>query len=134
MPVRLSSDFVEALALMPRDYTFNNDVLKSTSPGPRNTIKIVVAAWIVGWFVFGLISIICLSGRRKAGRWVPEWYLNCDSSTGSGKLCVLGWWTFVLLFWPIIWVIVLLGVTGRFIKKRFAKWRESKKQMADVVV
>ncbi|CAJ0547642.1 Ff.00g043960.m01.CDS01 [Fusarium sp. VM40] len=137
MTVKLSSDFIEALALLPREVTLavNDDVLKSASLGPRNTIKIVAAMWTVGWFVFGLISIICLNGRSKAGRWVPDWYRD-HHSKGWARLGVLAWWICVFLFWPIIWVYVLFGVTGRAIKKRFTKWRESKKekQMADVIV
>ncbi|SPJ85118.1 uncharacterized protein FTOL_10974 [Fusarium torulosum] len=135
MTVKLSSDFIEALALMPRGAGVNDDVLKSSSPSPRNTVKIVAAMWTCGWLVFGLISIICLNGRSKAGRWVPEWYLDYSSMRWA-KLGVMGWWICVLLFWPIIWLIVLFGVTGRAIKKRFAKWRESKKEreMADVIV
>ncbi|KAF5670490.1 hypothetical protein FHETE_4397 [Fusarium heterosporum] len=131
MTVKLSSPFIEALALMPRGAEVNDNVLNSSSPSPRTTLKIVAAMWACGWLVFGLISIISLNGRGRAGRWVPEWYLDYNS-TKWAKLAVIGWWVCVMLFWPIIWVIVLFGATGRIIKKRIAEWKEARKERREM--
>lgn len=75
----------------------------SHSPDPQTITKIVMTASIVGWFVFGIISILVINGNGRAGRWVPEWYLDSRGRM-KHKLAVLGWWVFVVLFWPLIWI------------------------------
>ncbi|EEU47192.1 uncharacterized protein NECHADRAFT_77401 [Fusarium vanettenii 77-13-4] len=75
----------------------------SHSPDPQTITKIVITAWVVGWFVFGIISILVINGNGRAGRWVPEWYLDSRGKM-KHKLAVLGWWVFVVLFWPLIWI------------------------------
>lgn len=121
MPGRYSHLFIEGLSLMPR----HNDVLKSTNPGPDTILKVVASVSTVGWIMFGLISVVSLNARGRAGRWVPEWYLDSEG-TRWAKLSVLLWWTCVVLFWPIIWVVYLVGITWRAIKRGYTKWKSGK--------
>ncbi|KAF9762856.1 hypothetical protein IL306_003325 [Fusarium sp. DS 682] len=111
---------IQAMTLMARHAEDNDNVLNSTSPGPHTTLKIVAAISTVGWIVSGLISGLCLNGRGKAGRWVPEWYLDSNGTIWA-KLAVAGWWMFVILFWPGIWVVYVIFATGRAIRKQFVK-------------
>ncbi|EKJ70305.1 hypothetical protein FPSE_09522 [Fusarium pseudograminearum CS3096] len=119
MPVYHTNPFIESLSLMPRH---TDDVLKSTNPSPDTTLKIVAAVWAVGWIMFGIISVVSLNARGRAGKWVPEWYLDSDG-TKWAKLSVAAWWTFVVLFWPLIWIVYLVGITWRAIKRGYGNWK-----------
>ncbi|KAH7185959.1 uncharacterized protein B0J16DRAFT_343020 [Fusarium flagelliforme] len=97
---------------MPRDISANDNPLKSVNPSPDTTLKIVTSVWVVGWLVFG-------------------WYLDTDGKKRA-KLSVATWWVCVLLFWPIIWIIYLVGITWRAIKRGWNKWKENKtKRLAE---
>ncbi|UZP37122.1 hypothetical protein NXS19_004938 [Fusarium pseudograminearum] len=119
MPVYHTNPFIESLSLMPRH---TDDVLKSTNPSPDTTLKIVAAVWAVGWIMFGIISVVSLNARGRAGKWVPEWYLDSDG-TKWAKLSVAAWWTFVVLFWPLIWIVYLVGITWRAMKRGYGNWK-----------
>ncbi|KAJ3467654.1 hypothetical protein MRS44_005218 [Fusarium solani] len=85
------------------DLSEDSKKFNSHSPDPQTITKIVITASVVGWFVFGIISILVINGNGRAGRWVPEWYLDSRGRM-KHKLAVLGWWVFVVLFWPLIWI------------------------------
>ncbi|KAH7265443.1 uncharacterized protein BKA55DRAFT_685910 [Fusarium redolens] len=129
---------IQTLALMARDMEENNDVLESKSPGPSATLRIVAAMSTCGWITFGLISGLVLNTRGKASSFVPEWYLDSNGTVWA-KLAVAAWWTFVILFWPAIWVVYVIFATGRAILKLFLKCTEKRKEKkeretAEVVV
>ncbi|KAF5023223.1 hypothetical protein F66182_4731 [Fusarium sp. NRRL 66182] len=121
----MMSPFIEALALMPRDT--NDSVLNTSSPSPRSTLKIVAATWASGWMVFGVITVVCINSQGRAGRWVPEWYLDSEGSRWD-KLAVAGWWICVLLFWPVIWIGCLVKMIGRGIGKGVKRLRGKKSE------
>ena len=123
MPPFYNHPFVEGLSLIPRDTSANDNPLKSVNPSPDTTLKIVASVWVVGWLVFGLISVISLNSRGQAGYWIPDWYLDTDGKKRA-KLSVTTWWACVLLFWPIIWIIYLVGITWRAIKRGWNKQKE----------
>ncbi|KAL6918169.1 hypothetical protein FSHL1_009600 [Fusarium sambucinum] len=127
MPVYHTPLFIEGLSLMPRH---TDDVLKSPNPGPDATLKIVAAVWAFGWIMFGLISVVSLNARGKAGYWVPEWYLDSEG-TKWAKLSVATWWACVVLFWPIIWIVYLVGITWRAIKRGYGNWKKRKMECED---
>ncbi|KAJ4309012.1 hypothetical protein N0V84_011746 [Fusarium piperis] len=94
----------------------------SHSPDPQTITKIVMTASIVGWFVFSIISILIINGNGRAGRWVPEWYLDSRGRT-KHKLAVLGWWVFVVLFWPLIWIGYTVRKIVGLIAACAGKWK-----------
>lgn len=69
--------------------------------------KLLIPISVCGWLTFGVICILCLNGQGRAGRWVPEWYLDSDR-TRRDKLAVVLWWFAVLIMWPVI--LPLMGV------------------------
>ncbi|KAJ6439730.1 conserved leucine-rich repeat protein [Purpureocillium lavendulum] len=102
----------------------------ATAPGvdarPENythdgILKVLIPVSAVGWLLFGVICILCINGQGRAGRWVPEWYLDSDG-TRRDKLAVGTWWLAILLMWPVI--LPLVGARGLIHKARTCaeKW------------
>ncbi|KAF4435377.1 hypothetical protein F53441_13530 [Fusarium austroafricanum] len=131
MTVILDSPFIEALALMPREE--HDNVLEDKDLSYHKTIRIVAAMSALGWLVFGLISGLCINGSGKCGRWIPKWYLD-SSGNKKAKLAVAGWWTCVILLWPIIWVVYLITGAGRAIRSLFLRCMKRRKSEDEVEV
>ncbi|KAF4945898.1 hypothetical protein FSARC_14326 [Fusarium sarcochroum] len=128
----MTSPFIEALSLMPRDEPIHDNVLEDVMLDSNTTLKIGVAVTVVGWLIFGLISCLTINSGGKAGRFVPEWYIKSNKK-GSDKLAVTGWWIGILLFWPIIWMVYLIRAAEKGVGKCFGlcKWmkRDSEKEL-----
>ncbi|KAF4995006.1 hypothetical protein FDECE_12940 [Fusarium decemcellulare] len=112
---------------IPVDAPEDNHGFDSASPDPHTTLKIVITMWICGWIVFGIISILCINGQGRAGRWVPEWYLD-SKGTARDKLAIVGWWLAILLFWPLIWLGYLVRMLFSGIRGWIKNWRRDKHQ------
>ncbi|ODA81593.1 hypothetical protein RJ55_00093 [Drechmeria coniospora] len=92
--------------------------------------KVLIPVSVLGWFTFGVICILCLNGRGRAGRWVPEWYLDSDRAR-KYKLAVVAWWLVVLVMWPVI--LPLLGARkfGQKVEKTLAEKRRHRAQLLE---
>ncbi|KAH7175433.1 hypothetical protein EDB81DRAFT_3987 [Dactylonectria macrodidyma] len=78
------------------------DVLQSTANYDSSmTIKILIIASVFGWFFFGVMSILFINNHGRAGRWVPEWYLDSRASRWD-MLLVVAWWAAIIVLWPLI--------------------------------
>ena len=100
-------------------------IAKDLSPTEQEAL-ITRLVWITtaGWITFGVICILCINGQGRAGRWVPEWYLD-SKGTKRDRAAVVAWWWAVLLFWPFILPAVVLGKLGRWTGEKLrAKKRE----------
>lgn len=84
--------------------------------------KVLIPVSVFGWLTFGVICILCINGRGKAGRWVPEWYLDSDR-TGRDKGLVAVWWFAVVVMWPVILPLLGLRKLGVCITRRVRKGR-----------
>ncbi|KAM5346356.1 hypothetical protein ACJ41O_009361 [Fusarium nematophilum] len=96
---------------------------KSPSPDAHTTVKIIATVWAFGWVCFGLITIMSINGLGRTGRWIPEWYLDSRGSAWD-KLSVVGWWIFVILFWPLIWVADVVGMACGGVRELVGRWKE----------
>lgn len=104
----------------PSDHDFD-----SLTPSPSTLTEILVLVTVFGWLLFGIISILCINGRGRAGRWVPEWYLD-SNGTKRDRAAVVGWWATVVLFWPVIWPVVVVRKLGGCLGKA---WRTVRGRM-----
>ncbi|KAF7543432.1 hypothetical protein G7Z17_g10747 [Cylindrodendrum hubeiense] len=86
---------------------------KSATPDPATTVKVLILVSAFGWVFFGVMSILCINGRGRAGRWVPEWYLDSHGSRWD-RAAVVAWWVTVVVLWPVILpaLVVGMGVKG----------------------
>ncbi|KAL6893059.1 hypothetical protein HDV57DRAFT_513296 [Trichoderma longibrachiatum] len=92
---------------------------EGTPYDPRAIVRVLIPVSIAGWLLSGVICILCINGRGKAGRWIPEWYLDSEG-TRRDRALVVGWWAAVMLLWPVIlpvlagrWVVgVVRGWVG----------------------
>ncbi|KAG6318177.1 hypothetical protein E4U22_005630 [Claviceps purpurea] len=85
---------------------------------PDNIVKVLIPISIVGWLAFGAICVLCLNGHGRAGRWIPEWYLDSGGSRWD-KAAVGAWWLAVVFAWPVI----LPSVAVRSLSGRVRRWR-----------
>ncbi|KAG6032531.1 hypothetical protein E4U40_006143 [Claviceps sp. LM458 group G5] len=85
---------------------------------PDNIVKVLIPISIVGWLAFGAICVLCLNGHGRAGRWIPEWYLDSGGSRWD-KAAVGAWWLAVVFAWPVI----LPSVAVRSLSGRLRRWR-----------
>ncbi|POR39432.1 Uncharacterized protein TPAR_00375 [Tolypocladium paradoxum] len=107
----------------------------TTPPPPASEIKrddmydaqaiweVLIPVSVFGWLTFGVICILCLNGRGKAGRWVPEWYVE-SGRTGRDKALVVAWWFAVVVMWPVILPLLGLRKLGMCVAKRVRKGRQ----------
>ncbi|UNI22757.1 hypothetical protein JDV02_008618 [Purpureocillium takamizusanense] len=89
--------------------------------------KVLIPVSVFGWLIFGIICILCLNGQGRAGRWVPEWYLDSDR-TRRDKLSVVLWWFAVLVMWPVILPLMGMRHVIQHVKTR-AERRHRKRQL-----
>ncbi|PNY27271.1 Uncharacterized protein TCAP_02803 [Tolypocladium capitatum] len=94
--------------------------------------KVLIPVSVFGWLTFGVICILCLNGRGKAGRWVPEWYLD-SHRTGRDKGLVAAWWIAVVVMWPVILPLLGLRKLGMWAAKRVRRGRQgpSRRMLVD---
>lgn len=105
---RLASRMVPTSMSLEGDQDF-----KSATPDPTTVVKVLILVSVFGWVFFGIMSILCINGRGRAGRWVPEWYLDSRGSRWD-LVAVVAWWVTVMVLWPIILpaLVVRMGVKG----------------------
>lgn len=105
---RLASRMVPTSIPLGGDHDF-----KSATPDPTTVVKVLILVSVFGWVFFGIMSILCINGRGRAGRWVPEWYLDSRGSRWD-LVAVVAWWVTVMVLWPIILpaLVVRMGVKG----------------------
>ncbi|KAH6894458.1 hypothetical protein B0T10DRAFT_480509 [Thelonectria olida] len=86
---------------------------KSPAPDHSTIIKVLALVSVVGWVFFGIMSITCINGQGRAGRWVPEWYLDARG-TRRDKMALVIWWMAVVFLWPVILAVLVIknGVRG----------------------
>lgn len=85
----------------------------SPTPDRSTIVKLLTLVSVFGWVFFGIMSIMCINGQGRAGRWVPEWYLDARGSRWDKTMVVI-WWAAVVLVWPVILpaLVVKNGVRG----------------------
>ncbi|KAL7970295.1 hypothetical protein HDV63DRAFT_375218 [Trichoderma sp. SZMC 28014] len=99
-------------------YKFERSVLLSniTPYDPRAIVRILIPISIAGWLLFGVICILCINGRGKLGRWIPEWYLDSEGTRWDKAMVVL-WWVVVMVFWPLILPVLFVTRVVRLVKR-----------------
>jgi hypothetical protein len=81
-----------------------------------NIAKVLIPISVFGWIAFGAICILCINGHGRAGRWIPEWYLD-SKGTRWDKTAVAAWWLAVIVGWPLILPGVVVGHLSRKLKR-----------------
>ncbi|KAH7157419.1 hypothetical protein B0J13DRAFT_617516 [Dactylonectria estremocensis] len=71
-PMRLAGRITPTPMLLSRDAVLH----PATAYDPSMTLKILILASSFGWFFFGVMSILFINNQGRAGRWIPEWYLD----------------------------------------------------------
>ncbi|PNP60433.1 hypothetical protein THARTR1_00457 [Trichoderma harzianum] len=89
---------------------------EETGYEPRAIMRVLIPISIAGWLLFGVICILCINGKGKLGRWVPEWYLD-SQGTVRDKALVMLWWITVMVLWPVILPVLLLRKVIRVLKR-----------------
>lgn len=90
--------------------------------------KVLIPISVAGWVLFGASCILCINGKGRAGRWVPEWYLDSDGRQRD-KALVVAWWAAVMVLWPVILPVLLvrkLVVRGKKTVKKMRRRREER--------
>ncbi|KAL6875265.1 hypothetical protein J3F83DRAFT_730556 [Trichoderma novae-zelandiae] len=88
---------------------------EGTPYDPRAIVRVLIPVSIAGWLLSGVICILCINGRGKAGRWIPEWYLDSEGTRGDRALVVL-WWAAVMVLWPVILPVLLVRKVARVVR------------------
>ncbi|OAA70628.1 hypothetical protein ISF_02602 [Cordyceps fumosorosea ARSEF 2679] len=88
--------------------------------GNLGPFQVLIPVSAVGWVLFGAGCILAINGKGRAGRWVPEWYLDSDG-TRRDRALVAAWWLAVLLLWPVILPALLLGKVVRGVRRALDK-------------
>lgn len=106
-------------------YIFERNVLSSniTPYDPRAIVRILILISIAGWLLFGVICILCINGRGKLGRWIPEWYLDSEGTRWDKAIVVL-WWVIVMVFWPLILPVLFVRKMVCLVKRWATRGRE----------
>ncbi|KAH8729730.1 hypothetical protein BGZ61DRAFT_475305 [Ilyonectria robusta] len=60
---RLASRMVPTSMPLEGDQDF-----KSATPDPTTVVKVLILVSVFGWVFFGIMSILCINGRGRAGR------------------------------------------------------------------
>ncbi|KAJ6784280.1 hypothetical protein PWT90_10468 [Aphanocladium album] len=81
---------------------------------------ILIPVSAAAWVLFGASCILCINGKGRAGRWVPEWYLD-SRGTRRDQAAVAAWWLAVMLLWPVILPALLAGKLARGVRGAVAK-------------
>lgn len=71
--------------------------------GPKlGVLEILIPISVAAWIMMGVACVLCINGKQgRAGRWIPEWYLDSSSASCNKGLVVL-WWVAVMLLWPAL--------------------------------
>lgn len=103
-----------------------------TSPEPNHEVMraILVAVTVVGYLLFGIISIMCITTAGHGGMWIPEWYLDSEGKRGD-RAALVGWWTTVALCWPMIWPTILIRKLATSVRKFLGKKRGKQLERED---
>ncbi|KAH0492919.1 hypothetical protein TgHK011_007846 [Trichoderma gracile] len=88
---------------------------EGTPYDPRAIVRVLIPVSIAGWLLFGMICILCINGRGKAGRWIPEWYLDSEG-TRRDRALVVGWWVVVIVLWPVILPVLVVRKGVRVVR------------------
>lgn len=80
---------------------------------------------MAGWLLFGASCILCINGKGRAGRWVPEWYLDSEGKRAD-KALVGMWWLAVMVLWPVILPALLVGKLVKKVRKVVRKMSRGK--------
>lgn len=96
----------------------------------HNILKVLIPVSVLGWIVFGAICILCINGHGRAGRWIPEWYLDSEG-TRWDKTAVGAWWLAVIFGWPLILPGVVVGSLSKKIKTWCAERKLDKERKLD---
>ncbi|KAL7918026.1 hypothetical protein ACQKWADRAFT_305224 [Trichoderma austrokoningii] len=108
-------------------HTFERSLLLSSRPtayDPRAIVRVLIPISIAGWLLFGVICILCINGRGKLGRWIPEWYLDSEG-TRCDKAMVGLWWVAVIVFWPVILPVLFVRKVVCFLRRLVRGGREA---------
>ena len=97
------------------------DVTQTSDYPYATLIKVLIPVTVVGWLMAGVFCATCINMRGRAGRWVPEWYLD-SHGTKVDMLLVVAWWAVVVVFWPVITVVMFARFGCRIVGKRARKW------------
>lgn len=97
---------------------------EGTPYDPRAIVRVLIPISIAGWLLFGVICILCINGRGKLGRWIPEWYLDSDG-TRRDKAMVVMWWMAVMVFWPLILPVLFVTKVVCAVKRWTTKGKEA---------
>lgn len=92
-----------------------------------SAFRVLIPVSTVAWLLFGAACILCINGKGKAGRWVPEWYLDSRSSQWN-KALVVAWWLAVVVLWPVLLPVLLVGKVIRKVKKMVKKRQRRRRQ------
>ncbi|KAL7951571.1 hypothetical protein V8C42DRAFT_304488 [Trichoderma barbatum] len=101
---------------------------EGTPYDPRAIVRVLIPISIAGWLLFGVICILCINGKGKLGRWVPEWYLD-SKGTKRDKAMVVLWWVVVMLLWPMILPVLLVRKVIRLVKRRIAERKKEARML-----
>ncbi|XWW98465.1 hypothetical protein V2A60_006465 [Cordyceps javanica] len=105
----------------------------SPDPSGLGPLRVLIPVTAAAWVLFGAGCILCINGKGRAGRWVPEWYLDSDG-TRRDKASVAAWWLAVLLLWPVILPALLVGKVARAARGLAAKRAERREGRRTAVV
>ncbi len=104
----------------------DNHLHRSPSEAGLGAFRILIPISVAGWVLFGASAILCINGKGRAGRWVPEWYLD-SAGTRRDRAMVAAWWLAVLLLWPVIVPVVLVGALVRRVRKAVGKMQRKRR-------
>lgn len=90
--------------------------------GGLGPFEILIPISVAGWLLFGASCILCINGRGRAGRWVPEWYLDSEGRRWD-KALVGMWWAAVMVLWPVILPVLLAKKVVVWARKTARKMR-----------
>jgi hypothetical protein len=97
---------------------------EGTPYDPRAIVRVLIPISIAGWLLFGVICILCINGRGKLGRWIPEWYLDSEGTRWDKAMVVL-WWIAVMVFWPLILPVLFVRKVVCLVKRWAARGKEA---------
>ncbi|KAJ2973259.1 hypothetical protein NQ176_g6710 [Zarea fungicola] len=107
----------------------NNGDDFSVNDSGISAFRVLIPVSTIAWLLFGAACILCINGKGKAGRWVPEWYLDSRSSRWN-KVLVVVWWLAVVVLWPVLLPVLLVGKVVKKVTKMVKK-RERRRRQED---
>lgn len=101
---------------------------EGTPYDPSAIVRVLIPISIAGWLLFGVICILCINGRGRLGRWIPEWYLDSEGTRRDKALVVL-WWLAVMVLWPVILPVLLVRKVVRVARRWMAAGKKEAKML-----